>query len=265
MRYARRGDRHVVIKTGCLDDLQREARALSALGASAVEVIDLVSVDSSTAQLITARVLPGDDLRPTARMDDDAATRIVAELISDMRVDQADRPDRTGLLPALPGVLDPLRECRDDRVPGTLVDAALHLGAELATSGEPVVLHGDLQHRNIARSLNGDVSDWKIIDAHGWWGDACFEAVALLVAPESVLLGSEVIDARGMPGEPLVGRMRRRIDIIAEVTGDDRDRLRSWAFVGALIAEARMVSQHDLVHGAPLALAHALAPDIRSY
>lgn len=260
IRFSKRGDRDVVIKSGHPEDLQREAYALACLGASAVEVVDLVQIDGSTAELITVRALPGDDLRPTARCDDDVATRIVAELIATMRVDQGERCGEADCLPDLSGVLEPLRRCRDQRVPGSLIDAALHLGAQLVDSGDPVVLHGDLQHRNIARSLRGHMSDWKVIDPHGWWGDACFESVALLVAPESLLMGSQVIDARGISGEPLLQRTRRRIDIITEVTGDDPDRLRAWAFVGALVAEARMVSQHDLVHGAPLALACAWSP-----
>ena len=51
----------------------------------------------------------------------------------------------------------------------------------------------------------------------------------------------------------------RRIAILAETTGFDRDRIRAWAFTAAVIAELWMVEDHDLVHGAPLALAEALA------
>jgi hypothetical protein len=80
----------------------------------------------------------------------------------------------------------------------------------------------------------------------------------VLVAPESLLLGTDVTDARGMPGAPLVRRTRRRIEIIAEVTGENPERLLAWSLVGAVIAEARMLVEHDLVHGAPLALAQEL-------
>lgn len=265
MRFARRGEVDVVVKTGRSADLQREATALQLLGDRAVTVVDLVHIDDSTAQLVTTRVLPGDDLRPTARVDDDAAMVIIAELIGAMRSHHAahtDRPDRPDL-PELVGVLEPLLRCHDPRLPASLRDVAVHLGADLVASGDPVVLHGDLQHRNIARSRLEDADDWRVIDPHGWWGDSVFEAVAALVAPESLLLDSDVVDAREIPGEPLARLTRRRIAIIAEVTGDDPDRLRSWAFVGAVIAEARMIAQHDLVHGAPLALAQSLVASLR--
>ncbi len=259
VRFERREGRYVVVKTGRRVDLRREARALTGLGSTAVELIDIVEIDATAAELITGRVLPGDDLRPLARVDDDTATRIVAELITAMRIGQNAEADATSPLPRLDGVLEPLRRCRDPRLPAALRDAALRLGEELVSSPDECVLHGDLQHRNIARQVHGDAHQWKVIDPHGWLGDACFETVAVLVAPESLLLGSDVIDARGMSGAPLVRRTRRRIDIIAEVTGDDRDRVFAWALAGAVIAEARMLDEYDLVHGAPLALAQTLA------
>lgn len=259
VRFERRAGRYVVVKTGQRVDLQREARALTDLGSTTVELIDIVEIDAEAAELVTARVLPGDDLRPLARADDDRATRIVAELIAAMRIGQNAEREAITSLPRLDGVLEPLRRCRDPRLPAALRDAALQLGEELVSSTDEIVLHGDLQHRNIARWVNGDVQEWKVIDPHGWVGDACFESVAVLVAPESLLLGTDVIDARGMSGAPLERRTRRRIDIIVELTGDDPDRLLAWAFVGAVIAEARMLNEYDLVHGAPLALAQVLA------
>lgn len=258
VRFEQWRGRHVVIKTGHPADLRREAHALSLLGKRAVDVVGFVEIDDSTAELVTARLLPGDDLRPLARADDDAATRIIGELITAMRADQDDSVDPTKALPDLSGVLEPLGRCRDSRLPEALLDAALRLGGDLVKSGDAVTVHGDLQHRNVARRSVTEGCRWIAIDPHGWWGDASFESVALLVAPESLLMGSDVIDARGMSGEPLKWRTRRRIEIIAEITGDDLDRLWSWAFVGAVIAEARMITQHDLVHGAPLALAQTL-------
>lgn len=259
VRFDRHGDLDVVRKVGHPDDLRREANALSLLGPTAVEVVDFVELDAHSAELITERILPGDDLRPLARADDDTATRVIAGLIHRIRVEQKSLGTGGRGLPELTDVLNPLRECRDRRLPEYLVDAALSVGEELVESARSMVVHGDLQHRNIARWIVGEESRWRIIDPHGWWGDATFEAVPALVAPESLLLGSDVIDARGIPSEPLVTITRRRMDIIAEMTGDDRERLRSWAFVGAVVAEARMIARYDLVHGAPLALAEGLA------
>jgi streptomycin 6-kinase len=262
VRFEHRNGRDVVIKRGDQPTLRREAATLALLGEPAVEVIDLVEFPDGAAELITQRVLPGDDLRPMARIDDDAATRIIAELVTTLRRNQKPIGGEHPRLPDLMGVLGPLHRCTDPRLPGFVKHAAVRMAEELVGSGDAVVLHGDLQHRNIARcrqpGSNHAVEDWTVIDPHGWWGDAAFETVAMLVAPDSLLLGSDVEDARGIPGVPLMKLTQRRIHIVAEVTGDDPDLLRAWALVGAAIAEARMLEQHNLVHGAPLALAQAL-------
>ena len=61
-----------------------------------------------------------------------------------------------------------------------------------------------------------------------------------------------------MDGRDLATRSRRRAEIYADVTGYDLARLRAWGFVGCVIAELWMLESHDLVHGAPLAVAEAL-------
>jgi streptomycin 6-kinase len=115
----------------------------------------------------------------------------------------------------------------------------------------PVVLHGDLQHFNVLNSGEG----WRAIDPHGWFGDPAFEAAALVANPRGLVEGG---DARGMDGRDLASRARRRTGIYAEATGYDVDRLRAWGFVGCVIAELWMIESHDLVHGAPLAVAETL-------
>ena len=94
-----------------------------------------------------------------------------------------------------------------------------------------------------------------MIDPHGWVGDPAFEAAALLANPRGLVEGG---DARGMDGRELAVKARRRAEVYAEATGYDVDRLRAWGFVGCVIAELWMIESHDLVHGAPLAVAEAL-------
>ena len=114
-----------------------------------------------------------------------------------------------------------------------------------------VVLHGDLQHLNVLNTGEG----WRAIDPHGWVGDPAFEAAALLANPRGLVEGG---DARGMDGRRLAERSGRRAEIYAEVTDYDLDRLRAWGLVGCVIAELWMLESHDLVHGAPLAVAQVL-------
>lgn len=243
--WAVRGDEHLVVKAGDRLDRAREAVALHALGSGASPVVDH---DASLGLLVTQRFLPGDDIRPLARRDDDAATVAVAALAVQLHADQG--PGRG--LPALSQLGEVFDRPIDARLPRDVVHAARATFADLVAGGPaPVVLHGDLQHLNVLRAHGG----WGAIDPHGWMGDPAFEAAALLANPRGLV---EEGDARGMDGRALAARSRRRTEIYAEVTGYDVDRLRAWGFVGCVVAELWMMARHDLVHGAPLALAEAL-------
>ena len=243
--WAMRDDTHVIVKAGDPGERYREALALRALGAGATDVIEH---DRDLGLLVTRRVLPGDDIRPLAREDDDAATRAIALLAADLHRDQG-----TGSgLPPLRDVGVAFDAPHDERLPRHLVDSARRVFDDLITEHTPqVVLHGDLQHLNVLNMGEG----WRAIDPHGWVGDPAFEAAALLANPRGLVEGG---DARGMDGRMLAERSGRRAEIYAEVTGYDVDRLRAWGFVGCVIAELWMIESHDLVHGAPLAVAQVL-------
>lgn len=243
--WALLGDEHVVVKAGDPGERQREARALAAFGTGATSV---VSHDRDLGLLVTRRVLPGDDIRPLARRDDDAATREIALLAASLHREQASVDD----LPSLREIGEAFAAPDDVRLPRRIVESARALFGELmGDPGPAVVLHGDLQHFNVLHSGG----DWLAIDPHGWVGDPAFEAAALLANPRGLVEGG---DARGMDGRQLAARSRRRAAIYAEVTGGDAHRIRVWGFVGCVIAELWMIESHDLVHGAPLAVAEAL-------
>ena len=61
--WGMRGDDYVVVKAGDPGERAREAEALRAFGAGAT---DVVAHDPRLGLLVTARVLPGDDIRPLA-------------------------------------------------------------------------------------------------------------------------------------------------------------------------------------------------------
>ena len=243
--WAFAGGEHVVVKAGDPGERAREAWALQAFSSGATSVI---AHDGDLGLLVTRRVLPGDDIRPLARRDDDAATREIARLAAGLHA--AQKP--VAGLPPLRDIAAAFDAPADPRLPHGVVDAAGKMLAELlADVDAATVLHGDLQHLNVLHS--GD--DWLAIDPHGWVGDPAFEAAALLANPRGLVEGG---DARGMDGQELAARSRRRADIYAEVTGYDVTRLRSWGVVGCVIAELWMIESHDLVHGAPLAVAEVL-------
>lgn len=240
-----RDDTHVVVKAGEAAARIREAAALRTLGSGAAAVVEL---DADSGLLVTERILPGDDIRPLARIDDDAATRHVAELAVLLRQDQG-----ADDLPPLSAIGEAFDGARDTRIPDRLRDRAEEVFRELiATSTDQVALHGDLHHMNV---LNAG-GRWRAIDPHGWVGDPAFEAAALLANPRGLV---EEGDARFMDGRDLAQRSRRRASIYAEVAGLDVERVRAWGFVGCVIAELWMLESHDLVHGAPLAVAEVMS------
>ena len=243
--WALAGEEHVVVKAGDAGERSREARALTAFGSGATPV---VAHDGELGLLVTRRVLPGDDIRPLARQDDDAATREIARLAVDLHAAQMPVEG----LPPLRDIAAAFGAPPDPRLPRHVVDAAQKMLDELLSGEEAsTVLHGDLQHHNVLHSG----ADWLAIDPHGWVGDPAFEAAALLANPRGLVEGG---DARGMDGRELAARSRRRAAIYAEVTGYDVTRLRTWGLIGCVIAELWMIDSHDLVHGAPLAVAEAL-------
>lgn len=246
--WARQGREYVVVKAGDPQERQREAQALRSFGSGATRV---VAHDELLGLLVTARVLPGDDIRPLARVDDDAATREIARVAAGLHRDQGTGDD----LPELRAIGSAFDRGSDPRLPARTVTAARSTLVDLlADEVDSVVLHGDLQHLNVLNAGDG----WRAIDPHGWIGDPAFEVAALLANPRGLVEGG---DARGMDGRELASRARRRAAIYAEVTGYDVDRLVAWGFVGCVIAELWMIESHDLVHGAPLAVAEALGVD----
>ncbi|MFL5991361.1 MAG: aminoglycoside phosphotransferase family protein [Rubrobacteraceae bacterium] len=108
-------------------------------------------------------------------------------------------------------------------MPVTLVEEAEGLFADLlASEEEPVLLHGDLHHHNILAARR---EPWLAIDPKGVVGEAAFDTAALLHNPVEVL------------GKPRPGKvMERRIDLLSEELGLDRERVRGWGLAGAVLA-----------------------------
>jgi streptomycin 6-kinase len=249
--FAVRHGEHVVVKVGDAADRAREAAALGAFSGGSARLLE-----HRPGALLVERILPGDDVVPVADRDDDAATRHIAQVMVRLHADQV----RTRGLPALREIAVAFDAAADGRLPVDLVARARSVCAELLADGGDAVLHGDLQHFNVLRGPRvGGRDTWWAIDPHGWVGDPTFEVAPLLANPRRL---PAPVDARGMDGAHLVVLAERRIAIVAEVSGYAVDRLRAWGFVGAVISELWLLDKHDLVHGAPLALAQGLAPHV---
>jgi streptomycin 6-kinase len=101
-----------------------------------------------------------------------------------------------------------------------VLDVAVAALRELPSSTEPpTLLHQDLHGGNVLRDGDG----WRAIDPKPLVGDPAFDAASLLR------------DRRWLLAEPgSVARLRRRLDVLAEELGLDRERLRLWGIAHAL-------------------------------
>jgi streptomycin 6-kinase len=87
---------------------------------------------------------------------------------------------------------------------------------------KPVLMHGDFHHFNILSSERG----WLVIDPKGVIGPAGYEVGPFLINPWGDLLTG--INQRRMT--------KRRIDILHEQLGFERERIREWGVAHAVLS-----------------------------
>jgi streptomycin 6-kinase len=217
--------REVVLKVGVpRQELNTEIAALQLYaGRGSVRLLD---ADPALGALLLERIQPGEMLSGLAERDDEAATRIAAEVMA-----QLWRP-----VPAehsFPNVADWAADLADLRphfdggtgpFPPHLVDLAEQLFADLLPSqAAPVVLHGDLHHYNI---LSGSQGSWLAIDPKGIVGEPAYETGALLRNPSPQVFGW-----------PNVAQLyARRVAVLAEVLGLERQRIAAWGVAQGVLA-----------------------------
>lgn len=218
---ARRRDEPVVLKLGVLRaELRSEVAALRLYdGDGAVRVLE---ADPDHGALLLERLLPGEPLATLAFEDDAAAIAIAAHALARWR--RPAPPDHT-----FPTIADWGRGFERIRarfgggtgpLPAGLTGRAESLFSELlASSGPPVVLHGDLHHGNI---LSATREPWLVIDPKGVVGEAEYEVGALLANPSPELAADPATAAR-------------RVAQLADLLGFDRQRIRDWAFAQAIL------------------------------
>jgi streptomycin 6-kinase len=213
----------VVLKLGVLDrEHLTEIEALRLFDGRGI--VRLLDADGEQGILLLERLRPGTPLAMLG--DDEEATTIAAEVMQQLwRPAPAEH--------AFPTVadwaagLDRLRARIDGGVgpfPAGLVETAESLFTELIDSmGEAALLHGDLHHHNI---LAAERQPWLALDPKGVVGEPAYEVGALLRNPMPELLQ--------MPRPELI--LARRLDILAERLGFERERLVAWGMAQAVLA-----------------------------
>ena len=179
--------------------------------------------DADKGMLLLERLRPGTML--VTLKNDDQATEIAADVMK-----QIHRPDpqQEGFL-SLRGWFDELKKLRPlfnggtGPFPQKTFETVESLIPDLfAGSPLQVLLHGDFHHFNTLLSERG----WLVIDPKGVAGPAEYEAGPLLTNPYNV-----------MPEEPqAICRTQRRIAILSERLGFDRQRLRAWAICHCVLS-----------------------------
>ena len=227
--FAQRGDEQVVLKMGVPNrEMKSEMAALRLFhGDGACRLLDS---DEEKYWLLQERLQPGRMLATLA--DDEEATHIAAEVMQRIW-----RPLES-VSELTPGVEDfiqlsdwftGLKRLRSMFNGGTgpldekLVGRAEHSAREfLAENHKPVLMHGDFHHFNILSSERG----WLVIDPKGVIGPAAYEAGPLLMNPWNELVS-------GKDYQPVT---RRRIEILHEHLGFERERIREWALAHAVLS-----------------------------
>ena len=186
-------------------DLERERRVL----ASCPGMVRIVK--ASPGELVTERLG-----RPLAEVEDDEqATRIAAHVM--LRI-------RAAPTPGFPTLHDWSRGFTIEHAETQQLYRDL-----VATQKAPVLLHGDLHHANILQADDG----WLAIDPQGVLGEPAYEVGAFMRNPLQRVLT--------MPAKQLT----RRLDLLAELLHEPRERLQSWSYVQAVLASCWSVQDGD--------------------
>jgi streptomycin 6-kinase len=210
-----------VLKIGIPNrELTSEINALSVYNGEGA--CRLLEADAEKGMLLLERLRPGSML--ITLQDDDQATEIAADLMKKIH-----RSVPPGDFISLRGWFDEIQKVRTRFGGGTgpfpertfaLVEGLIH---DLFTEDrDQLLMHGDFHHFNILSSGRG----WLVIDPKGVVGPPEYEAGPLLINPYAVI--PEEIQA--------IRRTQRRIDILSERLGFDRQRLRAWAICHSVLS-----------------------------
>jgi streptomycin 6-kinase len=186
--------------------------------------VKLIDSDLNVGWIIMERLYPGELL--SAVKDDETATRTFIKVMQKLH-----KPiNRNQKFPTVETLLKGFERLRREfngatgPFPKELVCYAEKLAKQLLQSSDlRVLLHGDLHHYNI---LSSNRDDWLAIDPKGVIGEPEYEMGAFMQNPIPKLMYLEDLEKV----------FTRRIDIIVEMTGFDRQRLLAWSFVKTMLS-----------------------------
>jgi streptomycin 6-kinase len=197
-------------------DSEHEAYALGHWGGSGA--VRLLEHEPSARALLIERCDPGTQLWEVE--EDDEATLVGASVLRRLWRRPDDGPYRTLAVEAARWAEEVPRRGRG--YGKRLVDEVVGWIGELVPSQpELVVTHQDLHGGNVLRSTR---EPWLAIDAKPLLGEPAFDTASLVRDRRPWLLG--------LP-QP-ARRLARRLDLVSERLGLDRERMRGWGIVHAI-------------------------------
>ncbi len=210
----------VVLKVGP-PNFETRAEIAATRAASGPGMVELFAADPDLSLIMLKRLRPGAMLLH-AGLNDEEATRVAAMRLRSFWRDMSDPGD---LIP-LTRWTKPLQDFSPlprEGFPNELVIRAQSLLNDmLAHPRPPSLLHGDLHHQNI---LWREGEGWTTIDPKGLIGERGFDITAWMMNPW------------GFPNTPgFLPLANRRLDILSEELGEDRDRLAQWFVVFAALS-----------------------------
>ncbi|ATQ41068.1 aminoglycoside phosphotransferase family protein [Caulobacter mirabilis] len=155
-----------------------------------------------------------------ASEQDDEATRILCAGLAKLHGHGDHRAPPKSVVPLAAWFreLPPMAQARG----GLLAEAADTALELLSTARDEAVLHGDMHHENL---LDFEERGWLAIDPKGLWGERTFDYANLFrdPTPETALAP---------------GVFERRLEVVTEAAGLDRERLLKWIFAYAALSAA---------------------------
>lgn len=187
-------------------------------------IVRLLESDAEQSVMLLERLKPGTML--SSLSDDQQATRIAAGVMRQLWQPAPAEHDFTLLDDWFAGLADlrPQFEGGTGPFEARLVEEAESASRELlASTTEPMVLHGDFHHYNV---LAAERQPWLAIDPKGIVGDPAYEPGAFLYNA----LPNDLDDRE------LARILARRVDQFAEELPLDRDRVLAWGVAQAVLS-----------------------------
>jgi len=213
-----------VLKIGFPSDreFQTEIRALEVFNGDGIE--RLLEEDREKAVILIERIMPGVPLSTLVEADDEQATRILTRVMKKLHKPPPGNHSFITIADWAKGMQKHRQQFNGSGpLPASLFEKAEHLFEELlATSQEPMLVHGDLHHDNV---LSSDREGWLAIDPKGIAAEPAYDTAAMLRNPHGIERRAD-----------LSSFLTRRIQILSEELQVDPKRIQQWGIAQTVLS-----------------------------